>query len=507
MSTSAYDVVIVGGGTAGCIVAARLSENPDVRVLLLEAGGDERRDDVRTPEAWPTLLGSDADWAAETSVQELLGRRVPAPHGRVLGGSGSINVMAHVRGHRMDYDRWAELGAEGWGWDDVLPFHMATEDVPGGNPAFRGRGGPIRPQPITRPHPLSIAHVEAAAAAGVPRAVDLNDGELRGTGLHDLLIDDAHRRQSSATAYLRRAAGRDNLAIVTGAMVTGLVFDATRCEGVEYVVEGRPRTARATQETVLSAGAVGTVRILLTSGIGPARELEELDISVVADAPEVGHNLQDHILLAGVRVRGNRGLSAPSGNFAESTLFTTFDGLPGRPDVQICNIQVDYHTAAQQPADGAFTMGIGLMRPRSRGVVRLWSCDPSAPVMIDPRYLSERSDVDAAVTAVDLTARLAETGAFDEWGGRCDARVWLNRDRAQLEQLIADGVSSFFHLCGTARMGSDDQAVVDPCLRVNGVEGLRIADASVIPEIVSSNTQAAVMMTGEKAAALIAGCC
>ncbi|GEE01657.1 choline dehydrogenase [Gordonia spumicola] len=507
MTDSNPDFVVVGGGAAGAIVAARLSEDPSATVVLLEAGGDERRPDVQTPEAWPTMLGSDADWAAETVPQSVLGRTVPAPRGRILGGSGSINVMAHLRGHRDDYDRWAQLGADGWGWDAMLPFHKLTEDVPDGDPAFRGRGGPLRPRPIVDPHPLSIAHVEAAVHAGLPRAADLNDGDLRGAALHDLLIDSGHRRQSSATAYLRPAMDRPNLTVVTGAQAASLVFDGTRCVGVDYLVDGVGHTVRAGRETVLSAGAVATARLLLGSGIGPVADLEKLGIEVVAESDEVGANLQDHILLAGVRVRTDVALPPPSGNFAESTLFTTLDGGPGRPDLQICNVQVDYHTAAQEPAGQAFTFGIGLMRPQARGTIRLASADPFAPPLIDPRYLSERADVDAAVAGVELADRLFATGAFSAWGGRCDASDWLARDRAGLESLIADGVSSFFHLSGTARMGSDDAAVVGPDLKVRGVDGVRVADASVFPEVVSCNTQAAAMAVGEKVAALILGRC
>ena len=503
MTGSTYDFVVVGGGPGGCIVASRLSENPAVRVLLLEAGGSEIRRDVETPEAWPMMLGSDADWGTETAVQDLLARRVPAPRGRLLGGSGSINAMAHLRGHRQDYDRWASLGAPGWGWTDVLPFHMATEDVPDRDPGLRGRGGPLRPQPIAKPHPLSVAHVEAAAAAGFPRADDLNDGELRGTGLHDLLIDDENRRQSAATAYLRPAMGRENLTVVTGALVGRLIFDGLRCRGVHFTVDGRREKAFSLRETVLCAGAVGTTSLLLKSGIGPESDLKRLNVPVVVDSPEVGANLQDHVLLCGVRVRVDRPLDPPSGNLAEATLLSTFSGAPGRPDVQICNVQLDYHTAVQQPAGDAFTLGIGLMRPESRGRITLDSTDDSAAPIIDPRYLSESTDRAAAASALEIAARLAATGAFDEWGGRCDADDWLSCDDAELQRRVADGVGSYYHLSGTARMGSDDTAVVDPTLRVNGVENLRVADASVMPEIVSCNTQAAVMMIGEKAASLL----
>ncbi|MEU1999862.1 GMC family oxidoreductase [Rhodococcus sp. NPDC019627] len=503
MKTNTFDYVVVGGGTAGCIVAARLSEEPSVSVLLLEAGGDERRPEVQTPEMWPATLGSDLDWAFQTVPQQKLGRAVPVPRGRVLGGSGSINVMAHLRGHRLDYDDWAARGADGWSYEDVLPFHMKSEDVPSGDPSVRGRGGPLEPAAIADPHPLSLAHVEAARRAGYVIAAELNDGELRGAACHDLLISADHQRQSAASAYLRPAADRPNLTIVTRATVTGLLIIGGRCQGVNYVADDRSESVSANVETVLCAGAVGTTRLLLASGIGPADELTPLGVSPVVDSTEVGKNLQDHVLLAGVRVRVDKELPPPSGNFAEATLFTTLDGSPGRPDLQICNIQVDYHTSVQDPAGAAFTMGIGHMRPASRGTIRLASADPAAAPLIDPAYLTEKADVDALITGVEVVAKLADTGAFDEWGGRCDHTDLLKLDRRDLERAIADGVSSFFHLSGTCRMGSDDDAVVDPSLRVRGVEKLRVADASVMPSIVSCNTNAATVMIAEKAAALL----
>ncbi|MGC4251725.1 MAG: GMC family oxidoreductase N-terminal domain-containing protein, partial [Sphingobium sp.] len=422
-----YDVVVVGGGTAGCIVAARLSEDPSCRVLLLEAGGSDQRPEVQTPEAWATTLGTELDYFYQTTVQRATGRSYACHRGRVLGGSSSINLMTHIRGHRQDFDNWAYMGANGWGYEDVLPYFKRSEDVPGGDPRYRGQGGPLMPRPSANPHPLSHAHVAAARALGHVYMDDVNGPDLMGTTIQDVLIENG-MRQSPATAYLRPAMERPNLEVRTGVQVRRLAMDGTTCTGVEYVADGKAETVRAGR-VVLTAGAIDSPKLMLLSGIGPADELTALGIGVTLDLPGVGGNLHDHILLAGIRYHADRPLPPPSGNLAESTLFTRT--LPGQiaPELQIVQVQVDYHTAWQQPVENSFTFGIGHMRPQSRGSLKLASSDPSVPPLIDYDYLGESYDLDQLIAGVEEVDRMTTTGAFDEWGGRSGTDAILSLGR------------------------------------------------------------------------------
>nr|WP_087573942.1 GMC family oxidoreductase N-terminal domain-containing protein [Sphingomonas sp. CDS-1] len=498
-----FDIIVVGGGTAGCIVAVRLSEDPSRRVLLIEAGGDERQAAIENPMAWPATLGSGCDWNYQTVAQRMTGHTYPCHRGRVLGGSSSINLMTHIRGHPLDFDRWAEIGAEGWDYASVLPYFKRSENVPHGDPHFRGRGGPLTPQPIHDPHPLSRAHVEAARRTGHDVVTDLNAADLMGASFQDLLIVDG-KRQSPATAYLRPAMERPNLSVVTDAAVRRLTFDGLRCTGIRYEQGGTMVEARA-GEVILCAGAINSPQLLLLSGVGPAAELRARNIKAIADLPGVGRNLQDHVLLAGIRYHAERPLPRPSGNMAEATLFMKTDPAQRRPELQIVQVQVDYHTQFQNPVENSFTFGIGHMRPSSHGTLRLSAEKPEGMPLIDYDYLGTSVEMDQLIAGIEEVHRLTQTGAFEEWGGYSGTDALMAAGRKEMEQTVRDGLSTYFHPVGSCRMGTGGDAVVDPALRVHGIEGLRIADASVMPEIVSSNTAAATVMIAEKAADLING--
>jgi choline dehydrogenase len=378
------------------------------------------------------------------------------------------------------------------------------EDVPNGDPCYRGRGGPLAVGPTARPHPLTLAFVEACQQAGHPLRHDFNCRELDGTGLHDMTIRDG-QRQTTADAYLRPVLSRRNLTVETGALVSRLAVGHGHCTGVEYRRDGRPEQARARGEVVLCAGTVDSARLLLLSGIGDPRHLSEVGIDTVAEVPGVGRNLQDHILLRGICVEARQPIPAGTGNLGEAVVYwRSDDALPG-PDLQICLIYAPFVNSWQEAHANAYTFAVAHMRPVSRGRLSLASADPRQPPLIDPGYLAQPHDLDMLVQGVQEALELRTQLAFADWRGP-DAMSGIEQAGSrELATFVRQGVSTFSHLVGTCRMGVDHLAVVDPQLRLHGVEGLRVADASVMPSITSTNTNAATIMIGEKAADLIRG--
>jgi len=496
------DYVIVGAGSAGCALAARLTEDPDVHVTVLEAGGQDTAEAISIPPAWPTLWGTEVDWAYETTPQPGSSGQIHQwPRGRVIGGSSSLNGMVYIRGNPNDWDAWAYEGCTGWSHESLLTVMKRMEDVPDGDERFRGRGGPIEPRPAANPNPISVAFVEAARERGYPVTDDFNGEQFEGAGYHDLLIKDG-RRTSAAVTYLHPAADRPNLEIITGAHVARVITAGDRCTGVEYVQDGATQQLTAEREVILAAGVIDSPAILLRSGIGPSADLHELGIEPVADLPGVGQNLHDHLLM-GVLWEAKQPVPPPEYNLAESSMFLRSRPDLAVPDLHFMFIHVPFHLPTFSAPEGSWTIAVGLVRPASRGSLRLRSASPADKPIIDPGYLTEEADVEAMVRGTKLARELAAASAFDAWRGPEALPGEAVQSDAELEDFVRHAAGTYYHPVGTCRMGVGPNAVVDPALRVRGLTGLRVADASVMPSIVSANTNTAAMIIGERAADLI----
>ena len=501
-----YDYIVIGAGTAGCVLAARLTEDPGTRVLLLEAGNSGQVRAMTVPDAWPELLGTAADWAGLTTAQADAGP-VPYPRGRGLGGSGAINAMAHVRGHRAVYDGWAAAGAVGWGFAGLLPYFRRSEHADGRDPALRGTSGPIRvaPVPEAARHPVASAFAEALHQVGCPVTDDLSGQRQEGTAWVDLAIA-AGQRVSPDSAYLRPVLHRRNLAVQAGCLATSLHVRHGRCTGVSYLRDGVPAQARAGGEVIVCAGAAGSPQLLLLSGIGPAGQLRALGISPVEGLPGAGANLHDHpVVMACYAVPG----PLPRSRYNHGEMYAALrSGLAGAyPDLHLFPILLPVAPAGYPAPPAGFALVASVVAPDSRGSVRLASADPQAAPLIDPGFLREQTDVDRLEAGLGLIRQAAATGGFSRVQA---AEVHPGADaaaRAAVRDFIRRTVGSYYHPAGTCRMGPDTDAgaVVDLQLRVRGITGLRVADASVMPSIPNAHPNATVLAIAEKAAALISG--
>jgi choline dehydrogenase len=517
-----YDYVVVGAGSAGCVVASRLTEDPNVRVLLLEAGGPDRASAIRVPAAFGTLFKTAVDWQFHTEEQpRLKNRRLYWPRGKVLGGCSSINAMIYVRGHPSDYDAWKAAGNDGWGYADVLPYFKKSERHCRGASAYHGTGGPLHVADLRCVNPLTRVFLEACAQSGIPRSEDFNGVSQEGASLYPV-NQKGGLRHSAADAFLKPAAHRPNLTIATEAATTRLLFEGQRAVGVEYQQNGSRRLARAGAEVVLCSGAIGSPQLLMLSGIGPRERLEPLGIPVRVDLPGVGQNLQDHLVI-GVHHRCRQpitldkadtlfnrlrlvlfGRGPLSSNVGEAGAFVKSDPTLPAPDLQLYFGPCFFiNHGFVRPEGHGFTLGACLLRPRSRGHVTLRSADPFAPPVIQPDYLADDADLKTLIAGVRLVRRIAAASAFDTLRGE----EHLPGEPVQTDEEIADYVrrmvETIYHPVGTCKMGTDAQSVVNSRLQVYGIEALRVVDASIMPILVGGNTHAPTVMIAEKGADLI----
>jgi len=506
-----FDVLIVGAGSAGCVLAARLSENPEITVGVIEAGGPATDPDIAIPQRWPMLAGRDYDWAYRTVPQPgTAGRVHDWPRGRVIGGSSCLHAMAHVRGARDDFRAWAEIsGASRWSYEGLLPAFRRTENFSGGASAQHGAGGPLSVLlPDAELSPVVRAYMAAGLAAGIPWLGDHNTGRLIGVAPNSLTIR-AGRRVTAADAYLEPALARRNLTVISGTMVHRLTLSGARATGVTAEIDGRLGTIEA-GTTILCAGAVATPLLLMRSGIGPARSLERAGVACISDHPGVGENLHDHLLTAGNVYRAKQPVPPSRLQHSESLTYVHCGDLTrtdGAPDVVLACVAAPTVTECfERPAMGsAYTILSGVTHPTSRGRITLTGPEVTDPPSIDPEYLLTDHDRRLAREALDLARTVGHQPALSEWRAEEIYPGVDCRSDADLDAFLERAVMTHHHPVGTCRMGRAAGSVVDADLKLNGFERLYVVDASVIPAITSGPIHAAVLAIAETFAADVAG--
>ena len=524
-----FDYVIVGGGSAGCVLASRLSEDPEVTVCLLEAGPVDKSVLIHCPAGLAVLAKNGAaNWAFQTVPQPgLNGRRGYQPRGKVLGGSSSVNAMIYLRGQPRDYDDWAAEGNPGWSWAEVLPYFKRAEHNERGADAWHGSGGPLNVKDLTTPNRFGGVFVEAGRQAGYPYNPDFNGASQEGVGVYQVTHKNGERH-SVAKGYLTPHLGRPNLTVVTSAHTSRIVFDGRRASGVEVRVGSETRVFLARREVLLSAGALQSPQLLMLSGIGPAEHLRALGIELRHDLPGVGANLHDHVdvvqvldaphlkdlfglSLAGMvsTIKGifewrrhRRGMLTT--NFAEAGGFIRSRPEEERPDLQLHFVIGKLVDHGRKTVFGhGYSCHVCLLRPKSRGSLRLASADPNAAPLIDPNFLADPDDLQRLVRGFKAMRHILEQPALATHGARELASSAGARNDAEIEAFIRGHADTIYHPVGSCRMGPGTMDVVDAELRVRGVQGLRVVDASIMPAVISGNTNAPTVMIAEKAADMI----